>query len=54
MSLLTTELIAIEYQWECTMCPYPNREIEITEGVTCRECGAKHDVIDFHHNYKRY
>ena len=54
MSLLTTELIARGYEWICKMCDRLNSEIEITEGVTCRECGAEHDVIDFHHAYKSY
>jgi len=49
----TVELIASGYEWVCLSCDRLNHEIELSEEVTCRECGSKYEVIDFHHAFKR-
>ena len=45
------DLIASGYEWVCPMCDKFNREIEITEKVSCVNCGDTFTVGDFEHAY---
>lgn len=45
----TVEIIASGYEWICPDCKHYNKEIEVTEHVTCEECKTKHEVKEFHH-----
>ena len=46
----SVDLIAAGYEWECPDCDKLNREIEITENVTC-ECGQTFEVDAMEHAY---
>ena len=46
------DLIASGYEWTCPQCGEINKEIEITETVTCRYCNLKAKVADYYHAYK--
>jgi hypothetical protein len=43
------DLIASGYEWICPKCDTENREIEVTEFVTCKECLCKFETGDHHH-----
>jgi DNA-directed RNA polymerase subunit RPC12/RpoP len=43
------DLIASGYEWECPKCDQLNKEIEVTENVTCEECKSVFEVADYHH-----
>ena len=45
------EITAGEYEWECPHCEILNKEIEITENVTCSKCHKRFFVYDHHHAY---
>lgn len=45
----TVDLIASGYQWICPKCKTHNKEIEITEEVTCENCDTKFELGDYHH-----
>jgi len=46
------DLIASGYEWICPKCDTFNTEIEITEKVTCPECGATWETGECHHAHK--
>ena len=37
---VTVDLIASGYDWICPECDSENREIEMTQTITCPECDA--------------
>ena len=45
------ELIASGYEWICPNCEEFNKEIEITEFVTCDKCNQEYKVQDYYHAY---
>lgn len=45
----SVELIASGYEWVCPHGKHLNREIEVTQEVTCRKCKRVYDVQDYHH-----
>ena len=45
----TVDLIAGGYEWTCPECDHDNKEIEITETVTCASCDHEFQVGDIHH-----
>ena len=47
----TVDLIASGYEWDCPHCDAPNREIEITERVTCSECKHTYETNPPEHAY---
>jgi DNA-directed RNA polymerase subunit RPC12/RpoP len=45
----TVDLIASGYEWTCPKCETLNEEIEVTEKVSCRNCGRIFKVQDYQH-----
>lgn len=47
----TVTLIASGYEWVCPdeECEHFNREIEITDTVTCRKCSKTYNVDEAYH-----
>lgn len=45
----SVELKASGYEWICPTCHEINREIEITEQVTCSHCTVVCKVEDYSH-----
>lgn len=43
------DLIASGYEWVCPKCDCENREIEVSESVTCDECESVWQVADYNH-----
>ena len=46
------DLIASGYEWECPNCENLNKEIEVTEQVTCSYCGLTCETNPPEHAYK--
>jgi len=49
---MKVDLIAIGYEWICVKCEHLNNEYEITEEVTCVECGKVYEVGEVKHAYR--
>lgn len=49
--LESVDLIASGYEWTCPNCERLNREIEVTERVTCGECGSQYATDAPEHAY---
>ena len=47
--LTQVEVIASGYEWTCPNCEHFNSEIEVTETVTCSDCGEVFEVNEYHH-----
>jgi uncharacterized protein (DUF983 family) len=47
----SVDLVASGYEWECP-CGKLNKEIEITEQVTCSECGQRYNTNPAEHAYE--
>jgi hypothetical protein len=52
MNKPTVDLVASGYEWVCPNCRRCNREIEISEEVTCQHCEHTFEVGDVHHATK--
>jgi uncharacterized protein (DUF983 family) len=48
----TVDIIASGYDWTCPNCDDWQSTIEVTDTVTCQECGNTYPVNDHHHAYK--
>lgn len=50
----TVIIIASGYEWICPNkdCEHCNKEIEVTENVTCKECDEQFEVEDYLHATK--
>ena len=45
------DLIASGYEWVCPACEHHNKEMEITNEVTCAACATTFEAGDAEHAY---
>lgn len=45
------DLIASGYEWVCLACEHHNKEVEITNEVTCAACATTFEAGDAEHAY---
>jgi len=43
------DMIASGYEWICLNCENMQKEIEVLESVTCKECGCSFSLGDYEH-----